>query len=96
MSYYSFKDWYFEGFKPSKKKYKKYDATIINKKTGKIKILSFGDKRYQHYMDTALQTYKNLDHNDKERQKRYIARHKVFIKNGYFSPSYFSMMFLWS
>ena len=60
-----------------------------------IKI-NFGDTRYEHYEDkTPLKIYSNLDHDDKERRKKFRARHKGFIKKGYYSPAYFSYKYLW-
>ena len=40
--------------------------------------------------------YSHLDHKDKDRRKRYRARHKVYIKPGYYSSGDFSMRFLWT
>lgn len=77
----------------------KYTA-IINK-NGKTLYVNFGDKRYQHYHD-KIGLYSHLDHNDKERRKRYIKRHSAIInKNGMhaidikYSPAWFSLHYLW-
>ncbi len=86
MSYYLSKDFIII---PSSKKYKKYD--VLNRETGK-KVLSFGDKRYQHYKD-KLGYYKDLDHRDKKRRSDYYKRHK---KNyAYPSADWFSKNILW-
>ena len=83
-------------FEKAKAKNKKYSAIIRNKKTNKLKKLNFGDNRYKHFFDkTGLKIYTHLNHNDKQRRKNYISRHSVFIKKGFYSPSYFSMNFLW-
>ena len=96
MSYYSMKDWKFIGFRKSNTKLKKYDSLIKNKQTGKIKIIPFGSSSYSQYKDsTGLGLYSHLDHNDKERRRRYKTRHQVYIKKGYYSAGYFSMRFLW-
>ena len=77
----------------------KYTA-IINK-NGKTYNVNFGDKRYEHYHD-KIGLYSHLDHNDKERRKRYIKRHSAIInKDGKkaisikYSPAWFSLRYLW-
>jgi hypothetical protein len=81
-------------FKKSDKKNKKYTAIIYNNKTKRINNVHFGDTRYQQYKDsTGLGLYSHLDHNDKER-RRYHKRHYKTSKKKY-SPSYFSMKYLW-
>ena len=52
----------------SKAKNKKYSVYV--RKHGRKRLIHFGDKRYQQYRD-----YRELDHNDPERRKRYYARH---------------------
>ena len=47
---------------------KKYNALLKEKKTGKIKKISFGDKRYQQFEDKALKVYSHLNHYDKKRR----------------------------
>ena len=72
-----------------------YDAILLDN-SGKFIIVPFGDKRYENYQDkTKLNLYPHLIHGDKERRKRYRSRHKVYLKKGYFSPSYFSFHYLW-
>ena len=46
-----------------KKGYKKYIALIQT--NGKIKRVSFGDRRYQHYRD-IIGHWNHLDHNDEK------------------------------
>ena len=72
---------------PSTKENKKYDVYLVfnNKEMGigvlkdnefvKRYLLSFGSKQHEHFND-KIGYYKNLNHNDKERRKRYRARHK--------------------
>jgi len=63
-------------YKPfvSKAKNKKYSVYVKNEKTGKPKLINFGDKRYQQYFD-VLGHYKNLNHMDKKRRENYYSRH---------------------
>lgn len=60
----------------------------------KVKTTQFGDNRYAQYKDkTPLKLYKNKDHLDKTRRKRYYQRHgKEATK---YSAKYFSHKFLW-
>ena len=77
----------------SKMKNKKY--SIFTKEGNKYKyLLSFGDKRYQQFKDnTPERLYKNLDHGDEERKKRYYQRHGK--TNNKKSPKYWSNKYLW-
>ena len=96
MTYYKKTEYNFLGFQKSLRKNKMYDSLIINKKTGKIKKISFGDKTMQNFRDvTGLNLYPHLIHGDKKRRALFHARHKGFIKEGYYSPSFFSYYFLW-
>ena len=77
----------------------KYTA-IINKNGKKLRV-NFGDKRYEQYHD-KIGLYSHLDHNDKERRKRYIKRHSAIINkdgskavNVKYSPAWFSLRYLW-
>jgi hypothetical protein len=76
--------------KPSTRKNKKYDVF----KDGKY-ILSFGDKRYQHYFD-KLGYYSNLNHLNKKRRDNYRRRAEGIgnLDNPY-SANFFSFHFLW-
>ena len=62
-----------ELYKPfiSKSKNKKYSLYVV--KNGKTKLIHFGDKRFKHYKD-KLKNYSYLNHNDKNRLKRYYQR----------------------
>ena len=94
--YYSNKDYRFLKFEKSDTIGKKYDAIIERIKDGKRVKLPFGALGYQHYKDTTGQgLYNKLDHNDKARRERYRDRHKVYLKDGYYSPGYFSWHYLW-
>lgn len=86
-------------FRKSNRKNKKYSVTTPSGKT-----LHFGDSRYEHYKDsTGLGLYSNLDHKDKQRQQRYLARAKgIKNKDGKLtsgdpeSPNYYSIKYLWT
>ena len=96
MTYYSKQEYSFVEFKKSQAKHKMYSGIIKNKKTGRQITINFGDKRYQNFTDkTGLNLYPELIHGDPVHRKRYRARHKTYLKDGYYSPSYFSWFFLW-
>ena len=66
-----------------------------NKKTGKHKIIPFGDIRYQQYKDqTGLGLYSDKDHGDPKRRQSYRKRHEG-EQNHMFSSGYFSFYYLW-
>ena len=96
MVYLKMTEYTFKGFRRSPRKFKKYDAILKNKKTDRVTHMPFGDMRYSQYKDTALGIYSSKNHLDKTRQKSYKARHKGFLRKGYYSPSYFSWFFLWT
>jgi len=83
----------------SKSKNKKYSVYVI--KNDKTKLIHFGDSRMEQFKD-KLGHYSNLDHGDKERRKRYLARAKgIKDKNGNLtwknknSANYYSIKYLW-
>ena len=84
-------------FKKSTRKNKKYMVFYNDK------WIHFGDKRYQHFEDkTGLGEYSYLNHLDKDRRKRYLARaKKIKNKKGQLtyldknSPNYWAVKFLW-
>jgi hypothetical protein len=97
MVFYPIQNFKLMGFIKSNTKYKKYDAIVKNKENDRTFRVPFGDNRYEHYKDkTGLGLYSNLNHLDKKRQKNYVSRHQHFIKDGYYSPAYFSMKYLWN
>lgn len=84
------------GFQKSTKQFKKYDALLKNKETGRIVKVGFGDNRYENYADkTGLNAYPNLLHRDKERRRLYRMRHQKDLKPGMYSPGYFAWHYLW-
>jgi len=79
-------------YKPfvSKAKNKKYAVYVM--KGDKKRLIHFGDSRYGQFKD-KIGHYSSLDHNDKERRKRYYQRHgQTTDKN---SAKYWSHKVLW-
>ena len=101
MPYYKKSDYNLINIQKSDRKKNKYTAVIQHKK-GKIKYIHFGAIKpdgtpYPQYKDsTKLKLYKKYDHGDKKRKDNYVARHRGFIKPGYYSAGYFSLAFLWT
>ena len=96
MTYYKKIEFKLLGYRKSKTKYKKYDAILENKKTKKIYYVPFGDNRYENYKDkTGLNLYPHLIHGDKKRQIAYRRIHFKDLKDGYYSPGWFSYFILW-
>ena len=85
-------------FKKSTRKDKKYMV-----KTPSGKWIHFGNKNFQQFKDsTGLGLYTHLNHGDKERRKRYLARAKgIKDKQGNLtwknkeSANYYSIKYLW-
>ena len=96
MVYYKKSDYNLINIQKSDNKGKKYTAVIQQKPSGKIKYIHFGALGYPQYKDsTKLKLYKKYDHGDKKRKDNYIARHRGFIKPGYYSAGQMSMDYLW-
>jgi len=84
-------------FKKSTRKDKKYMVKVSDK------WIHFGNKNFQQFKDsTGLGLYTHLNHGDKERRKRYLARAKgIKDKQGNLtwknkeSSNYYSIRFLW-
>lgn len=94
--YYKISDYRLIRFQKSKTKFKKYDAILQNRKTNKLYIVPFGQLPYESYRDkTGLNLYPQLLHGDKKRRERYRIRHQKDLKDGYYSPGYFSYFYLW-
>ena len=67
------------GFEKSQTKNKMYDAVLMSYDE-KLFYIPFGDKRFENYQDkTKLDLYPHLIHGDKERRKRYQARHLLLL-----------------
>lgn len=72
--------------------YKKYRVEVYEG-AKRIKTISFGDKRYEHYRDrTPLRLYSHLDHLDPQRRAAYKKRHEkdrhTPLTAGYFADKY--------
>lgn len=87
-------DYTFLRFEKSRHKGKKYDAVLKNKKTQQEKRVPFGAIGFQQYEDRALGLYKNDDHHDETRRKRYRQRHMGEDKHK-FSSGFFAIKYLW-
>lgn len=85
-------------FKESTMKNKKYMV-----KTPSGRWIHFGAREMEHFRDsTGLGLFTHLNHGDKERRRRYLARAKgIKDKNGNLtwnnpeSPNYYSIRYLW-
>jgi len=96
MSYFQKSQYSLDKLQKSKRKFKKYDAVLINKINNKIVTIPFGDNRYEQFKDTTgLKLYSNKDHGDKKRRELYRARHAKDVREGYYSAGYFAMKYLW-
>ena len=93
---YSKKEYFFVKFQRSKNPKEKYDGIIKHKLTKREVRVPVGAKRtdgapYPQYRDsTGLGLYSKYDHADQKRKTNYRARHSVYLKSGYWTPSYFS------
>ena len=84
---------------------KKYTALIPQ--NGKIKRISFGDRRYQQYKDSVPRSmgggkWSKKNHLDSKRRTNYRKRHgSLKCKDGkkcitkQYSPAWFSYYYLW-
>lgn len=82
-------------FRRSQTKGKKYDALLVNKKTGREKTVPFGAIGYEQYKDTTgLGLYSKQDHKDPKRRELYRKRHRGEDGNK-FSSGYLSLKYLW-
>jgi len=96
MTYYSKKEYKFIKFEKSSKRGKMYNGVIQNKKTKKIVRIPFGSSLHQNFHDkTGLNAFPHLIHGETKRRRLFRARHKGFLRDGYYSGSYFSYNFLW-
>lgn len=96
MVYYDKKNYSFTRFERSHKKEKKYNAVIRNNKNGREVRIPFGDSTMEHYKDsTGLGLWEHKNHQDNKRRDLFRKRHCGFLRTGYYSPSYFSINFLW-
>lgn len=88
-------------FTRSNVKSKKYLVTFYF--NGRKHKVNFGQLGYQHYKDkTPIKLYSNLDHNDRDRRRRYLARATMIrdkkgnlTKDNPLSPNYWAIRYLW-
>lgn len=76
----------------------KYNALLEHRQTHRIRKVPFGGIKsdgtpYQHYHD-RIGHFRDYDHNDRERRRRYRVRHRGEDLRKY-SSGYFSMLYLW-
>ena len=96
MPYYSKKDHKIFGYEKSHRVGKMYNAMLLKKGSPKLIKVPFGDNKMGNYQDkTGLNLYPKLIHGDKKRRKAFQARMKHNLKEGYYSPSFFSYYILW-
>jgi len=96
MPYYKKSQYKLIGFEAAKAKRKMYNAILERKKDKKLIRVPFGDNEMGNYKDdTGLNLYPHLIHGDKKRRKSFRARHKGYLKPGFWSPSWFSLNLLW-
>ena len=94
--YYSMGEYDLIDFEKSHLPKKKYNAILANKKTGREVKIPFGARGMEQYKDlTPLGLYKNYNHYDDERRRRFIKRMKGFVRKGFYSPAWLSIKFLW-
>mgnify|MGYP006128684509 CR=1 FL=1 len=87
---------------------KKYTAIVENRKTKKMRRISFGAIGYQQYKDrTPLKLYANGNHGNKKRMENYFNRHSGTKKRseairkekrrsrGFYTPKILSHEYLW-
>lgn len=79
--------------KKSSRKHKKYTADVVI--NGALyRNVNFGDTRYEQYKDSTpveIRSYSNMDHMDRARRERFLARHRA--NNG--PAALLSKKFLW-
>lgn len=81
----------FFNVEPSTRKNKKYDVYLLNDNDRKY-LFSVGSSLHQHYKD-KLGYYKDLDHLDETRKKRYYQRHGH--TNDIFTAKWWASRLLW-
>jgi len=73
-----------------------YNAILERVSDGKTVRVPFGSTQYQNYRDiTGLNLYPHLIHGDSDRRRRYHARHRGYLKDGFYSSGLFSLVYLW-
>lgn len=98
MNIYPKSEWSFLRFEISTQAKSKYDAIIRNDESGKIKRIPFGSRipLMEQYKDRALGVYSYMDHLDEKRKQNFQNRFRRNFDPNYYSPTYFSMLYLWT
>ena len=78
----------------SRRKNKKYDVYKLDNEGNAKYLLSFGDKRYQHYYD-QFGYYNKLNHLDDKRRMNYLKRSGTKNIDNVNSANYWARNFLW-
>ena len=93
--FYLMIDYRFKGFRISHAKHSKYDAILVHKQIGNTIFLPFGGATTKTYQDlTGLNAFPSLLHHDANVRKLYHKRNDKRLRHGYFSPTYFSLKYL--
>tara|TARA_R110000822_G_C15001173_1_gene460805 strand:+ start:210 stop:494 length:285 start_codon:yes stop_codon:yes gene_type:complete len=93
--FYKKSDYQLMGYEKAKNTKKKYDGILKRKSDKKIIRVPFGAVGYGNYSDNSgLNLYKGTG--NKTKRDAYLARHKNDIKEGYYSPGFFSIRIFWS
>ena len=94
MPYYLKREYKLLGFRKSNAKQKKIYALLENKQTQKLVRVHFGSSLHQSYRNiTGVYLPPSMIHGDSKRRKAYRARAVGKVKDGYYSPSFFSYHF---
>jgi hypothetical protein len=98
-------DFEFVKIQPSHKEKKKWDAVFINKKTKKIKYISFGQKGYldfplyyKYFMEKEGMNKKQALEAAKRKRGHYLERHKdedYYNVENWWRPSFWAANLLW-
>ena len=93
---YSKRDYRFDRIIKSKRATKKYAAVLINRTSGRqVKVHFGGSQRdaIRSILRQCLGLYSNYNHDDKDRRRRWLARH---MTDGFkpYSASYFAKIYL--
>lgn len=95
MPYYSMNEYNLKGYEKAKAKGKMYNGLLERKTDGKIIKVPFGSMMQNFQDKTGLNLYPQLIHGDEQRRKNYRSRAKGRVKDGFYSPSWFSYNILW-
>lgn len=96
MVYYNKKKYELLGYERATREGKMYNAVLRDRTTLRFVRVPFGSTTYGNYKDiTGLNYYPHLIHGDKERRRLFRLRNKHNLRDGFYSPSWFSHYILW-